>query len=80
MSVLSYAGVLSSLVPGDPIVEEQDVVRSHDLVVELPLVVGLRVGLGCAQDLATRGPLFDGDELVRDLDVLRWVLRRTKRC
>ena len=54
MSVLSYAGVLSSLVPGDAVVEEQDVVRSHDLVVELPLVVGLRVGLGCAQDLATR--------------------------
>ena len=80
MSVLSDAIVISRLVSGNPVVEEQDVVRSHNVAAKLPLVVGLRVGLGRAQDLAAGGALLDGDHLVRDLDVLRWVLRRTKRC
>jgi hypothetical protein len=75
VSVLCHAEILSGLVSGDAVVEEQDVVGGHDVVVELPLVVGLRVGLGGAENLSAGGPLLHGDELVGYLDVFWWVFR-----
>jgi len=48
MPILSHTCVLSALVPRDAVVEEEDVVGGHDLVGDLPEVVGFRVGLGRA--------------------------------
>ncbi len=75
MPILSHTCVLSALVPRDAVVEEEDVVGGHDLVGELPEVVGFRVGLGRAEDLSAGRALLDGDQLVGNLDVLRWVFK-----
>ena len=75
VTILSHASVLAALVPGNAVVEEEDVVGGNDLVGELPEVVGLRVGLGRAKDLSTGRALLNSDQLVGNLDVLRWVFK-----
>ena len=75
VSVLGNAGVLSSLLARYSVIEEEDIVRGHDLVAKLPLVVRLRIGLGRAQYLSTGRPLLDGDQPVGDLDIFWWVFK-----
>lgn len=49
MSVLGDATIFASLIPMDALVEEEEVVGGHNLVLELPIVIGLGIGLGRAK-------------------------------
>ena len=51
MAILGYASILSGLMSIDSFVKEQQIVSGHGLSVKFPEVVGLRVGLGGAQNL-----------------------------
>ena len=51
MAILGDASILSGLMSIDPFVKEKQIVSRHSLSVKFPEVVGLRVGLGGAQNL-----------------------------
>ena len=70
VSVGGHTAVVAGLLPPDAVVEEEDVVRGHDLVVVLPDVVGLGVGLSGAEGLVRGRALLQGDQRVRYLNVL----------
>ena len=64
MAVLSDASVLSGFVSTNSFVEEKQIIRKYSVSLELPKVVGLRIGLCGAQNFLWGFTLFNHNNIL----------------
>ena len=70
MTILSNASVFTGFFSTNALVEKEQVISGYNLIVVFPVVVGLRIGLGSAQNLLRRNSFFDSDHILRNFDIL----------
>ena len=78
MTILSNASVFSRFVSRDAFVEKEQIISGYNLIVVFPVVVGLGIGLGSAQDFLRGYAFFDRDHILRNFDILRRICDRKK--
>ena len=70
MTILSNASVFTGFFSANALVEKEQVISGYNLIVVFPVVVGLRIGFGSAQNLLGRNSFFDSDHILRNFDIL----------
>ena len=78
MTILSNASVFTGFFSANALVEKEQVISGYNLIVVFPVVVGLGIGLGSAQDFLRGYAFFDRDHILRNFDILRRICDRKK--